>query len=119
MKALLPNRPCLLGCGWPDDDLRHYVCCSCYWEFLCKQRPRGLGISGLKGCKEVALGLSKEIEDDDVVRLAIGLYALFRTVNTLRFSPAAPHCTDPTVLLRMFAKRALDSHPSRKLLCWN
>ena len=115
MKALLPARPCLLGCGWPDDGLGHYVCCSVYWQFLCKDRPRGLGIRGLRRTKENAMLLCCGLDDEDVVRLAVGLYALHRTVNALRFG-ADGALKDPTILLRMFAKHAVDFSTGSKLL---
>ena len=117
MKALLQPTPCWLGCGWLDDCLGHYVCCRVYWQFLCKDRPGGLGIRGLKRSRDVAMMFSMDIGDEDIVRLAVGLYALFRTVNALRFGVEG-QLADPLTLLRIFAKRAVESHAGAAFLRW-
>ena len=116
MKKLLTPRPCVLGCGWEDDELGHYVCCSVYWAFLCKQRPQGLGIAaGLRG-KDSAFLISSLLSEDDIVRLAVGLYALYRTVNHYRFSGEVPTTHGVIKLLRSFCRRALDHQACFRLL---
>ena len=106
MKALISKRNCILGCGWPDDSIMHYCCCSVYWRFLCAPFPIGLGVN-LNRSRDAALMMTTSLTDADYVRLATGLYALFRTVNTMRFSSDA--LQNPAALLRIYAKRGMDS----------
>ena len=116
MKQLLPARPCVLGCGWPDDDLHHYLCCGRYWEFVQQMRPQGLGATSARRGKESALLLSPDLTADDTVRMGAGLYALYRAVNFYRFSRQLPTHPGVKELLNLFARRALDHHPSQQLL---
>ena len=108
MKQLLPPRPCLLGCGYDEDRVDHYCCCNVYWSFLRRPRPQGLGIQSERS-KDTALLLNKSLSDEDVLRLAIGLYALYRTVNAVRFSEPHEAPSDFHRLLRMFAKQAVNA----------
>ena len=78
-------------------------------QLLHKDRPRCLGLSKARRCKDFALPLSLANGDDDIVRLAIGLYALYRTINTIRFGGESQP-KDPSVLLRIFSKQAVDLH---------
>ena len=48
------------------------------------------------------------LEDSEIVRLAIALYSLFRTVNAIRFARHAQEALDPAQLLRLYAKKALN-----------
>ena len=113
MKKLLKPCDCLLGCGWDADELDHYLCCSVYWRFVHQARPHGLGLSGVSRSRDAALLLDPTLTDADIIRLSAGLYALYRTVNFLRFSniPANTH-----KLLNFFARRGLEHHASFKLL---
>ena len=115
MKQLLPPRPCLLGCGYDEDRVDHYCCCNVYWSFLRRPRPQGLGIQSERG-KDTALLLNKSLSDEDVLRLAIGLYAVYRTVNAVRFSEPHEAPSDFHRLLRMFAKQAVNASNGRQLL---
>ena len=72
-------------------------------------------MAAVKRSREAVMLLARGLTDDDVVRMAVGLYALFRTVNALRFG-AARQSKDPSVLLRMFSKRAVDYSPGGKLI---
>ena len=103
MKRLLKQRGCLLGCGWDDDSLFHYGCCGRYWEFIHAPCPRGLGVSTVKRSRDAAFLIASELDDSEVIRLAIGLYALYRTVNTVRFASDG-QTFDTSVLLRLHAK---------------
>ena len=105
MKLLLQQRGCLLGCGWDDDALGHYACCGVYWQFVHLPRPR-----------DAAFFIIPDLSHDDVVRLAIGMYALYRTVNFLRFGAAAGHSDSILTLLRLFAKRGASTSSTQKLL---
>ena len=118
MKKLIAKRDCILGCGWDEDSVHHYVCCGTYWSFVADVRPRGLGLPHVKRCKENALLISDDLAKEDVIRLAVGLYALYRTVNTIRFakSDGDPHC--PARLLKLFSQRATDHCGCQRLLSY-
>ena len=116
MKMLLALRLGVLGCGWVDDDLGHYVCCGLYWSFICRPRPGGLGVTAATRSKDSGLLLSSELGEQDVIRLAAGLYALYRTVNFYRFAGPTPTPQGVTKLLRAFSRRALENSASFKLL---
>ena len=107
---------CLLGCGWDEDGMGHYILCNAYWSFLRAPRPRGLGIGlQIPRAKESALILSDSIGADDRIRLALALYALFTCVNMTRFG-AMPAETNYNTLLRLLAKRGARGSPSSALL---
>lgn len=57
----------------------------------------------------MALLVQKDLGEKEMILLAIGLYAVYRTVNTIRFS-ANGGVMDPSVLLRMFAKQGAAKH---------
>ena len=116
MKMLLAPRPCVLGCGWVDDDLGPYVCCGLYWSFVCRPRPGGLGVPAATRSKDSGLLLSSELGEQNVIRLAAGLCALYRTVNVYRFAGHTPTPQGVTKLLRAFSRRALENSASFKLL---
>ena len=120
-KALFPRTGqsscrCLLGCGWDEDGLGHYILCNAYWSFLRTPRPRGMGIGlQIPRAKESALILSDSIGADDRIRLALALYALLTFVNMTRFR-AMPAEINYTTLLRLLAKRGARGSPSSALL---
>ena len=90
---------CLLGCGWDEDGMGHYILCNAYWSFLRAPRPRGMGIGlQIPRAKESALILSDSIGPDDRIRLALALYALFTCVNMTRFG-AMPQCLQRSITL--------------------
>ena len=116
MKQLLQQRGCLLGCGWDDDALSHYGCCNLYWKFVATARPQGLGLNGVKRGRDATFLISPMLQEDDIVRMAIGLYALYRTINFLRFAAAADTPYDVLNLLWSFAKQAVAEHPAQRYL---
>ena len=61
--------------------------------------------------------MSPTVEGEDVIRLAVGLYAVYRTVNTIRFSQDSTS-RNASALLRMFAKRAVENHPCRRIFAY-
>ena len=116
MKRLLPKRPCLLGCGYPDDSLIHYLGCSVYWNFLHTSRPSGLGLQNVERCRDNALLVSDRLRDDDVARLGIGLYAMYRTINHLRFNAKEGESYNCLKLMQLFSRKAVENHRSQYLL---
>ena len=115
MKQILSPRPCVLGCGFDEDRVDHYCCCNVYWDFLRRPRPQGMGIQSPRA-KDTAMLLSKHLSSDDVLRLAFGLYGLYRTVNTARFSDFPNMPTDFLRLLRMYTKQAMMQSRASQLL---
>eukprot|EP00973_Karenia_brevis_P010274 1392220-Karenia_brevis.AAC.1 len=71
---LVPKTSCLLGCGWNDDAVLHYCCCSVYWRFLAERLRVQVSRS-----REHAFMVAKGMSEDCIKQLAIGLYSLFRT----------------------------------------
>ena len=116
MKLLLQQRGCLLGCGRDNDALGHYACCGVYWKFVHLPRPQGLGLAHVKRGRDAAFLMLADLSHDDVVRLAIGMYALYRTVNFLRFGASAGISHNVLTLLRLFAKRGAGNFATPKLL---
>jgi hypothetical protein len=116
MKDLLQQKGCLLGCGWDDDALGHYICCNVFWHYARMPRPHGLGLTHVQRGREAAMLVSPSLAEDDVVRMAIGLYALYRTVNYLRFAAPADRPPDVQALLRLFGKKGVQNHPAQRFL---
>jgi hypothetical protein len=58
------------------------------------------------------------VPEEDVIRLAAALYALYRAVNHYRFSGQEPSPYATGKHLKAFARRALEGHASFKLLLW-
>ena len=119
MKRILQPRRCVLGCGWEDDELEHYVCCSFFWNFIRKQRPQGLGMTTVPRHRDSTFLLAPQLDDDDAIRMAAGLYALHRTVNHICFSgPVRTAQSEQGTmrLLKAFCRRALEGSDSRRLL---
>ena len=110
------RRHCLLNCGCDEDSVDHYIVCNSYWDFITSRRPRGLGIDGAARNRDTALLLSNALSDEDVVRLALGLYALYRTVNFIRFGCDAYMDVDTQKLLQLFAKHATHNSFTKQLL---
>ena len=91
---------------------RHFF----FFFFVRKARPQGLGLEYVPRGKDAALLLDKTLNDDDAIRMAAGLYALYRTVNHLRFSNTPANFRFTMKLLGKFSRRALEHHASVKLL---
>ena len=65
---------------------------------------------------EFTLVLADCLIHDDVIRLALGIYALYRVVNFLRFSKSPHDDVDLQKLLWLFAVRGAEGSKARKLL---
>ena len=115
MKGLIePVRPCVLGCGCGDDDVKHYTRCAVFWEFASKSRPSGLGITTCTRSAEASLLVAEGMSEEDKVRMALGLYALYRVVQIRRHNTGIVYQTMP--LLKIWTRRAADSSGARALL---
>ena len=111
------QKKCILNCGWEEDSLDHYMLCNKYWQFVTTRRPKGLGIPlAMPRSRETVLLLSDCLADEDAVRLALGLYSWYRTLNFIRFSGCSGANVDIPKMLQMWAKRAADNSPAKALL---
>ena len=70
----------------------------------------------LNRSKETALLMSDTLGEPDVIRMAAGLYALYRVVNYARFCNTTVDQQSVFKLLGSFSKRALEGSQSRHLL---
>ena len=120
MRGLLTHdkRCCVLGCGRGDDDVYHYLRCEVFWSYVIKNRPAGLGITSCSRSAAAALLVSDGMQEEDKVRMALGIYALHRTVQVLRHhSQTTP--LDKQKLLKIWTRRAADNSNARSLLRWD
>ena len=122
MRSLLRSqdrtlRPCVLGCGWDEDSLYHYSRCKVYWHFLAMPRKGGLGIPLCNRSAEAFLLLAP-LGWEDQIRLAFGMYALYRAVQHLRHCPEAsgPSASQAIALLKAFLPKAALGSNCAKLL---
>lgn len=106
-------RPCVLNCGWDDDSVFHYGRCSVYWHFLSLPRSGGLGLPATWRSSNAFL-LLDDVRPEDKVRLALGMYALHRTVQYLRHHPDSH--AQPIALLKAFLHKAHGGSKSSMLL---
>ena len=105
--------PCVL-CGEGQDSLEHYSLCEVFWEFCNKDRPQGLGIQSSLRSRETFFLVRPGMADEDKIRMALGIYALFRSV--IYCSSEASARPKLMTMLRLWAKRATDGSNARLLL---
>ena len=105
--------PCVL-CGKGQDSLEHYSLCEVFWEFCNKDRPQGLGIHLSLRSRETFFLVRPRMADEDKIRMALGIYALFRSV--IYCSSEASARPKLMTMLRLWAKRATDGSNARLLL---
>ena len=119
MRSLLESqgqrhlRPCVLKCGWDEDSVYHYGRCEVFWRFLAQPRRGGLGIPFACRSGEAFL-LLMDLCDEDKVRVALGMYALYRTVQYYRHNPTTN--AQPISLLRAYLCKAHGGSKSSHLL---
>lgn len=106
---------CLLGCGWDEDSLDHYILCGKLWDFIREPAPSGLGLQGCERSRETILLLAENLSDEAVIKLALALYATYRIVNLIRFSRQADGI-DIAKLLKLYANRGADGSRAKQLL---
>ena len=104
--------PCSL-CGGGQDSLEHYSLCEVFWSFCCKARPAGLGLAQSIRSREAFFLLVPGMEEDDCIRMAFGIYALFRTVI---YCSATEERVNLLTMLRIHVHRAAEGSCSQHLL---
>ena len=91
--------PCLLGCSSGLDRIEHYAVCEIAWTYLGVAWPHGFGLHRRLRTLMAFLGLERDLEDSERSQLAVGVYAVARTVQCLRQNPDL----DPHPLPRLYA----------------
>lgn len=99
--------------GCEDDALSHFGWCGAASLF----GRLALVVAGAGQSRNTAFLVTSGLADDDVLRLPIGLYALYyRTVTFLRFATTKENKYDVVSLLRLCAKSSVANHPAQRLL---
>ena len=81
---------CVLGCsGDAQDAIEHYLVCPVAWRTL--QTYRGIELSPTRRSLQAMLLADRGLEQNEVCRIAVSVYALARTVQGLRNSECAPN----------------------------
>ncbi|CAE8598073.1 unnamed protein product [Polarella glacialis] len=111
-----PCRTCLLGCESAEDSVDHYACCSVFWKFACAPRPVGLGLQTELRSKSTFLLVRSGLREEDSVRIALGMYALYRVVNICRHHNSTNCRFNFNTLLRLWSKRGADHSKAKRLL---
>ena len=114
--------PCLFSCGsfLQEDSIEHYACCRTCVSFLRKrlhfQGPIDRGHLVVLGTNH--RGQSQE----DIMRLGLWVYVLYRTFNYLRKSQQHLGQTDMGGLLEQFLRDAISGHDGASRFvrnCWD
>jgi hypothetical protein len=93
---------CVLGCSQTAEDrIEHYLLCPKAWSVLQKPRPHGAGFVEAQRCLQTMLLAQKGLDDSDKCCIAIAVYAISRTVQTMR---SHPHLREPERLISLFWK---------------
>jgi len=111
----LKSRGCVLGCGWDEDSIEHYGCCSLYWGWLSSARPFGMDIPSHFRSKAAFLLLRSDMRGEDAVRMAVGMYALYMTVNQCR-NQDLPSNARVDKILHIWARRGAKGSKASRLL---
>ena len=77
-------RKCMLGCEDNIGSLDHYCICPTFWRFALTAYPLGLGVLGLSRSRNGFFFMDAGVTDEDKIRMACGIYALHRTIQTAR-----------------------------------
>ena len=91
---------CALGCTENEDRIEHYAHCPIAWRFLGAPKPIGLGLAPHFKCLAGFLCIADDMQAEDKINMAIGVYAVSRTVQQCRETPAL----NAIPLLRLHAK---------------
>ena len=90
MRALHKHQPrcCAMGCEQGKDSIEHYAVCGQFWKFACAPCPGGLGLPETHRSLAHFLLVRNVIDDDAFLRMAVGGYALARTIMAWASAPA-------------------------------
>ena len=108
--------PCVLGCSLrAQDRIEHYVHCPRVWDFA----RRFMGLHAGQHALQRFLLCERGLSDSTFVSIAVLVYAVFRTSNTLRndqksvWPPDAPYVFD---MLEQHAKAGIEGHATSSAL---
>lgn len=100
---------CLLGCsGDSQDAIEHYLFCPVVWQTL--QIYRGIDLSPGRRRLQAMLLADRGLEQDEICRIAVSVYAIARTVQGLRKS----ECTS-AALFKLHLAEGLRSRRAARL----
>ena len=75
--------------GIIEDKIEHYLVCPKAWSVLQQRPPYGLGLNRSRRTIEAMLLAETGLTDEERMAIAIGCYAVSRTVQCLRHRPAS------------------------------
>ena len=82
---------CVLGCPNAEDRIEHYLICEKTWAVLQQPQPHGLGLK--HRALQTMLLARRGMSDDEIANTAIAVYAIARTVHSMRQENANAYCT--------------------------
>eukprot|EP00973_Karenia_brevis_P040840 5651870-Karenia_brevis.AAC.1 len=109
-----PCRGCMLGCGFDLDALEHYGRCKVFWDFVTEPLGSGLGFPMAWRSAEAFL-LVADMCEEDKVRMALAMYALYRTVQCHRHAAQGEHLDSRSLMKLWIRKAAMGSKASSLL----
>ena len=89
MSGAQRTQECVLGCKGAEDRIEHYLVCSKAWSVLQQRPPYGLGLNLSRRTLEAMLLTDAGLADEERMAIAIGCYAVSRTVQCLRHRQAS------------------------------
>ena len=92
---------CLLGCETAVDRIEHYLVCPIAWKAF--QQHGDIKLKSNRKCLQSMLLATQGLQDEEVRAIAISIYALAKTIHTIRASGPL----DPHPLLNMYLQEGL------------
>ena len=102
-----------MGCPTAYDKIEHYAVCPKAWAFLQRPRPGGLGLLASRHNLEGFFMVEQGMDQQEKLAMAIGVYAVSRTVAQLRSESGELHAE---ALLRLHAREGLRGSKAKKVL---
>ena len=78
---------CAFGCGRGEDSLSHFACCSVVAELF----VNGIHLPGSRGPGALDVLLCMTSAEEEVAARGVGLYALYRLYNSIRYNVFQRH----------------------------
>ena len=72
------------GCASAQDKIEHYLVCSKVWASISKPIPAGLALSASRRNLQSMMLAEKGLSLDEKICICVAVYAIMRTVQTLR-----------------------------------
>ncbi len=113
MKGATRTQECMLGCKGAEDRIEHYLVCDKAWAALQQRPPHGLGLDRSRRNIKAMLLADAGLSDTERVAIAIGCYAVSRTVHCMR-----QHSTTLRAIpiMRLFIAEGLRGSKARSII---